>query len=165
MNKACIRNKCVDPCSDVCGQDALCEVINHSPICYCPKHLTGDPFIHCVKRESNALIFWKEHQIHHNPHVKETLVGPMPSVGKWAAHEDAPVCLDSLAIHHPVGLSVWCQASALHSLPVSSTAVLILVEAHVVSKPSVKLSTIIQSAVVSQALPEIPSFAAPLPLL
>ena len=106
-----------------------------------------------------------QHKIHHNAHVKETRVGPMPSVGKWVAHEDAPVCLDLLAIHHPVGLSVWCQANALHSLPVSSIDVLILVEVHVVSKPSVKLSTIIQSAVVSQASLEIPSFAALLSLL
>lgn len=106
-----------------------------------------------------------QHQIRHNTYVKETHVDLMPSVGKWVAQEDAPVYLDSLATHHSVGMSVWCQASVLHSLPVSITAVLILVEVHVVSKPSVKLSTIIQSAVVSQTLLAIPSFAVLLPLL
>lgn len=47
-DKACIKQKCRDPCPGVCGIDALCEVRDHNPICFCPKHLTGDPFVRCV---------------------------------------------------------------------------------------------------------------------
>lgn len=46
-DKACIRNKCVDPCPGVCGQNAKCDVINHIPTCSCPNGLTGDPFTLC----------------------------------------------------------------------------------------------------------------------
>lgn len=46
-NRACIRNKCVDPCPGVCGQGAQCNVINHQPSCSCPAPLTGDPFVYC----------------------------------------------------------------------------------------------------------------------
>ncbi|KAF2350556.1 EGF-like domain [Trinorchestia longiramus] len=47
-DKACIKQKCRDPCPGVCGVEALCEVRDHNPICFCPKHLTGDPFTRCV---------------------------------------------------------------------------------------------------------------------
>jgi hypothetical protein len=47
MNKACIRNKCQDPCPGTCGISAICFVSNHIPICSCPEHLTGDPFQIC----------------------------------------------------------------------------------------------------------------------
>lgn len=46
-NKACIRNKCLDPCIGTCGQSALCEVVNHVPVCSCPEKMTGNPFVSC----------------------------------------------------------------------------------------------------------------------
>lgn len=48
-NKACIRNKCSDPCKGTCGAEALCEVINHIPMCSCPPGHTGSPFLYCTK--------------------------------------------------------------------------------------------------------------------
>lgn len=45
--KACIRQKCVDPCPGTCGQNARCDVINHVPMCSCPPGFTGSPFIEC----------------------------------------------------------------------------------------------------------------------
>lgn len=45
---ACINRKCQDPCPGSCGQNALCNVINHNPICSCPPRYTGSPFTHCV---------------------------------------------------------------------------------------------------------------------
>lgn len=51
-NKACNRNKCVDPCPGVCGQNAECSVYNHVPICNCIPDYYGDPFTVCRKRES-----------------------------------------------------------------------------------------------------------------
>lgn len=47
--KACINRKCRDPCVGTCGTEALCEITNHNPVCYCPKGLTGDPFLRCFK--------------------------------------------------------------------------------------------------------------------
>lgn len=44
---ACIRNKCEDPCPGTCGQNAICNVYNHIPICSCPAGMSGNAFIHC----------------------------------------------------------------------------------------------------------------------
>lgn len=46
-DRACIRNKCSDPCPGTCGQDALCSVVNHIPICSCPEGRTGNAFVQC----------------------------------------------------------------------------------------------------------------------
>ena len=46
-SQACINNKCSNPCNNLCGVKAECYVINHLPICACPKGMTGDPFILC----------------------------------------------------------------------------------------------------------------------
>lgn len=47
MTKACINNKCDNPCSGVCGISAECEAVNHHPVCYCPPGYSGDPFVSC----------------------------------------------------------------------------------------------------------------------
>ena len=46
-NKACINQKCRDPCPGTCGQNADCQVINHLPSCTCIPGFTGDPFRYC----------------------------------------------------------------------------------------------------------------------
>lgn len=46
-NKACIRNKCQDPCPGTCGPLAICLVVNHLPSCTCPPGYSGDPFRRC----------------------------------------------------------------------------------------------------------------------
>lgn len=51
-DKACIRSKCVDPCPGVCGQEALCDVHYHLPMCSCPPGYTGDAFVLCRIAES-----------------------------------------------------------------------------------------------------------------
>lgn len=62
-NKACIRQKCIDPCPGSCGTYATCNVINHTPICTCPLGYSGDPFTICQpaptpprKKNDNCLI-------------------------------------------------------------------------------------------------------------
>jgi hypothetical protein len=45
--KACINQKCSNPCLGSCGTNARCEVRNHSPICSCRQGQTGDPFRSC----------------------------------------------------------------------------------------------------------------------
>lgn len=46
--QACSRNKCIDPCRDNCGENAICEVINHIAMCQCPPDRTGNAFIKCT---------------------------------------------------------------------------------------------------------------------
>ena len=50
--KACIRQKCSDPCPGTCGQNSLCSVINHIPMCSCPNSFTGNAFISCTEIKS-----------------------------------------------------------------------------------------------------------------
>jgi hypothetical protein len=47
VNLACVNKKCIDPCPGICGINARCETINHSPICSCSPNETGDPFVRC----------------------------------------------------------------------------------------------------------------------
>lgn len=47
LDKACVNQKCVDPCPGSCGLQATCQAINHSPICSCRPGQTGDPFTRC----------------------------------------------------------------------------------------------------------------------
>lgn len=64
-DKACVRNKCVDPCENTCAVTAVCEVINHVPMCSCPQGKTGNAFyscnpilgIDCAYYKYNFLIF------------------------------------------------------------------------------------------------------------
>ncbi|XP_026688065.1 delta-like protein D, partial [Diaphorina citri] len=49
-DKACIREKCIDPCPGSCGYGAVCTVINHSPICTCPEGYIGDAFSSCYPK-------------------------------------------------------------------------------------------------------------------
>lgn len=46
--KSCVNQKCVDPCTGVCGVGAHCYVMNHNPICACPANHIGDPFVMCT---------------------------------------------------------------------------------------------------------------------
>lgn len=45
--KACIRNKCIDPCPNTCGQNTDCSVWNHVPMCTCREGYGGNAFIGC----------------------------------------------------------------------------------------------------------------------
>ena len=49
LSQACVQQKCVDPCPRTCGANAECKVVNHNPICSCPKGYSGDPFFNCNK--------------------------------------------------------------------------------------------------------------------
>lgn len=55
LTKACLNNKCLDPCPGTCGQNARCQVVNHNPICSCREGYTGDPFSRCEQIEGNFM--------------------------------------------------------------------------------------------------------------
>lgn len=46
-NRACINERCKDPCPGSCGFSAYCSVVNHNPVCDCDIGYTGDPFSGC----------------------------------------------------------------------------------------------------------------------
>lgn len=48
--RACISGKCLDSCISACGQNAICQVINHDPICSCYENHEGDPYSGCILR-------------------------------------------------------------------------------------------------------------------
>lgn len=57
QDKACLSQRCSDPCPGTCGVNAKCQVINHSPICSCLPHYVGDPFVNCFKEDRKIPYF------------------------------------------------------------------------------------------------------------
>lgn len=49
QDKACIKEKCVDPCINTCAENAECHVVSHSAYCSCKKGYQGDAFVGCSK--------------------------------------------------------------------------------------------------------------------
>lgn len=47
-NRACINQKCRDPCINACGVNAICNAINHKAVCTCPTGYYGSPFNQCL---------------------------------------------------------------------------------------------------------------------
>ena len=54
-NRACISQRCVDPCVSVCGLNAECHVVQHVPVCTCLPFYEGDPFTVCEKRRTPTI--------------------------------------------------------------------------------------------------------------
>lgn len=46
-SRSCFNQKCVDPCPGVCGNNAECHVVNHSPTCVCSPGFIGNPSTGC----------------------------------------------------------------------------------------------------------------------
>lgn len=57
QNRACVNQKCIDPCPGTCGSNARCQVVNHNAICSCSAGYTGDPFLNCYKIECKHVIW------------------------------------------------------------------------------------------------------------
>ena len=52
-DKACINNKCRDPCPGVCGVHSTCSASNHFAICRCDPGFIGDPFSACYPKPTD----------------------------------------------------------------------------------------------------------------
>lgn len=50
-NRACINNKCQDPCPGFCGTNAQCQTVNHIAKCTCVFGYIGNPYDNCVYRK------------------------------------------------------------------------------------------------------------------
>ena len=46
-DRACVNNKCVDPCPGTCGLNAECRVVNHAPTCSCLPGYSGNALQAC----------------------------------------------------------------------------------------------------------------------
>jgi hypothetical protein len=56
LTQACVRNKCVNPCNDMCTDgNSECSVINHRVSCSCKQGYTGNPFDRCTPIPSKIL--------------------------------------------------------------------------------------------------------------
>ena len=55
-DKACVNNKCTDPCPGVCGIHASCRVTNHLPQCTCDPGYTGNPFVSCRRQTTRKFL-------------------------------------------------------------------------------------------------------------
>lgn len=57
-DKACMKQKCQDPCPGSCGVNAYCNVYNHNPVCSCIEGYTGDPFTSCYIKPTPRKFFY-----------------------------------------------------------------------------------------------------------
>lgn len=56
-NKACINNKCVNPCPGTCGLNAECLVNKHTPTCSCLPRFTGNPLQACHPIPESKILY------------------------------------------------------------------------------------------------------------
>lgn len=65
LDKACQNQKCIDPCPGTCGINAVCQVVNHNPICSCPSRHSGDPFTRCVIGKGHLYLNYSTKSVFH----------------------------------------------------------------------------------------------------
>lgn len=58
-NRACVNEKCKDPCPGTCGLNAECFVRNHQATCNCLYGYQGDPYRYCAKEEKRKGYLFK----------------------------------------------------------------------------------------------------------
>ncbi|XP_046659402.1 keratin-associated protein 10-7-like isoform X1 [Homalodisca vitripennis] len=51
LDRACVGQRCEDPCVGACGFNSICQVRFHIPSCACPSGYTGDPFTACLPQD------------------------------------------------------------------------------------------------------------------
>ncbi len=56
LDKACVQQRCENPClRNPCAPQAICKVVNHSPICTCPPNYVGNPFVSCELEQKRII--------------------------------------------------------------------------------------------------------------
>lgn len=51
-NESCRSGSCTSPCTNSCGQNTSCRVVNHLANCQCLSGYTGDPYVGCSMSSS-----------------------------------------------------------------------------------------------------------------
>lgn len=135
FDKACVRQKCVDPCPGACGANSMCHVLSHTAMCYCTPGYTEIPSPTATRHPYNKS----------NPYspVILILVEPMPCAVRKAAPVPVSVCLNIMAIlTRSVDPSVSRTTIAHRISPVNSSSVAILAQVSVAPMQPVGCSTI-----------------------
>lgn len=57
-NRACLNQKCKDPCIGTCGFNARCTTQNHQPSCTCMEDHEGDPYAGCNQRQGKSHFYY-----------------------------------------------------------------------------------------------------------
>ena len=87
LDKACIREKCEDPCRNICGKNAHCRMQSHKPICTCNPGYTGNPFRGCQvipgKRKFEFIISTHVYVYCCRTSARATC-RPLPTISMWA---------------------------------------------------------------------------------
>ena len=60
-DKACVNQKCRDPCPGVCGAYAYCTATNHNAVCQCEPGYTGNAFVACQRITTRKLYLFNQH--------------------------------------------------------------------------------------------------------
>lgn len=94
-DKACVNQKCIDPCPGTCGINAKCQVINHSPICSCLADNTGDPFTRCFSMPRKIIILY-----YNKTTLNNVFIAPIP--------EPKPAIINP-CVPSPCGPNSLCQ--------------------------------------------------------
>ena len=161
-DKSCVRNKCIDPCPGPCGQNAVCNAINHISMCSCPPGMSGNAFVECSPyrcmytnvfcfthstfvffvRLSFAQPLLKPILVNHH-HVDQT-----HNVDKSMNKQSVHVFLDTLEDLQHVDQNVSQVLNALKTRLAITKNVLILALEPVVLMQNVKSETIVQSVLV-----------------
>ena len=105
LNKACVGQKCIDPCPGTCGANANCQVFNHNPICSCPQGLRGDPFVSCQYYEDEKP---DDREIDRNPCVPS----PCGPHSICQIKQNRPVCS---CIENFIGKPPYCRPECVLS--------------------------------------------------
>lgn len=56
-DRACDKQKCIDPCVGSCGFNAQCSVKRHQPTCTCFEGHEGDPYAGCNVRQGECYFY------------------------------------------------------------------------------------------------------------
>ncbi|XP_026684041.1 LOW QUALITY PROTEIN: neurogenic locus notch homolog protein 1-like, partial [Diaphorina citri] len=116
-DKACIREKCADPCPGSCGYGAVCTVINHSPICTCPEGYIGDAFSSCYPKPPEPVQPVIQEDTCRYVHANLDLLGTLWStVTEYLLHDHSNLHrnMKTLAFHHRVVLTLNAETSMVH---------------------------------------------------
>lgn len=111
QNKACINNKCRDPCPGTCGINARCQVVNHNPICSCPPNYLGDPFVRCIVDQSKLLLYYYELIYFNFKLVSLFLSAYVLSLHALSSFLETPVesTYENPCVPSPCGLNSQCR--------------------------------------------------------
>ena len=160
-DRACVAQRCKNPCPGTCGENTECRVVANNPVCICQPGFGGDPFRGCVPvaRKFQNLIYGiltevngfspsqrlylnLRHQRHHGTRAYLHRADPTPCAGNKADQPCVSVCrITSATLSKAANLNASSIPTALPPRPALTSAASILVQDCAVRSLSVAWST------------------------